>query len=525
MGIQPVVAGLMAFGMLLTFSASVSAETRSLKLYNTHTKERAAIVFKKNGRYVSSGLRKLNTFLRDWRRNEPTKMDPELFDLVWEVYQTARTSEHIHVVSGYRSLKTNNMLRNRSRGVAKNSQHTKGRAMDFYIPGVKTSKLRAIGLRQHVGGVGYYPRSNSPFVHLDTGSIRHWPRMSRHELAKVFPRGRTIHVPTDGKKMAGYNRIMAEVKRKGSTMSGTSALASSRSNNSRDSGSRTGNTSSNNGGGFFNTLFSNKNSGTKPQTSRESDPGQRVDLTTPTLTVPRAKTAYADVPTQSDFTLPPATTTGLTAKVSTPDTQLPHTAAVNLTPPSKPTTTGTIEALPATTQLAALISTWPRTKPASIPQLAAYQDPSAPPLARNAHEGIAAIDSATTNQPQTSTKPLQTAELTDQAYNPVNEPSSTPKARESSQALGAVSTLQDPLAYFTAKPVASSLVMHSNEDISRNKRLAYLYHPNQNFLEQLVTSVNSVVQNDFSSRPFSGVSSTNFTGAAIEWLETARSGS
>ena len=204
--------------------APASAETRTLKLYNTHTHERVSITFKKNGRYLSSGLRELNRFLRDWRRNEITKMDPKLFDLVWEVYQKAGTSKPIHVVSGYRSPATNNMLRRRSRGVAKTSQHTRGRAMDFFIPGVNVAELRALGLRQEVGGVGYYPTSRTPFVHMDTGSVRHWPRMTRSQLAKVFPRGDTIHVPTDGKKMPRYAEALA--RRNGGGSSRTTVVAS-----------------------------------------------------------------------------------------------------------------------------------------------------------------------------------------------------------------------------------------------------------------------------------------------------------
>jgi uncharacterized protein YcbK (DUF882 family) len=118
-----------------------SAETRSLKLYYIHTKERAEIVFKRNGRYDQAGLRKLNRFLRDWRRNEPTKMDPRLFDLVWEVYKQTNARDYIHVVSAYRSPATNDMLRRTRGGQAKKSQHMTGKAMDFYIPGVKGFKV------------------------------------------------------------------------------------------------------------------------------------------------------------------------------------------------------------------------------------------------------------------------------------------------------------------------------------------------------------------------------------------------
>ena len=191
-------------------AAQASAETRTLRMYFTHTKESATITFKKNGRYVKSGLRKANRFLRDWRRKEPTRMDPELLDLVWEVYQKSGSRKPIHVISAYRSPRTNKMLRRRGRGVARKSQHTLGKALDFFLPDVKVSKLRALGLKQHRGGVGYYRGS---FVHLDTGRVRHWPRMSRRQLARVFPRGRTIHVPSNGKPLRGYKTAMANLKR------------------------------------------------------------------------------------------------------------------------------------------------------------------------------------------------------------------------------------------------------------------------------------------------------------------------
>ncbi len=209
------VAGMAAGALVLSAALAGAAEasTRSLKLYNTHTGERAEITFKKNGRFVAGGLRELNQFLRDWRRNEPTKMDPELFDLIWDVYQKSGSKDYIHVVSAYRSPATNNMLRSRSRGVAKFSQHMRGKAMDFFLPDVNISTLRKIGLRKQVGGVGYYPKSNSPFVHMDTGSVRHWPRMTRKQLASVFPDGMTVHVPSDGKPMPRYKQAQAALQR------------------------------------------------------------------------------------------------------------------------------------------------------------------------------------------------------------------------------------------------------------------------------------------------------------------------
>jgi hypothetical protein len=102
------------------------------------------------------------------------------------VYQELGAKEPIQIVCGYRSPVTNAMLRRRSKGVAQFSQHMLGKAIDFYIPGVPLEQLRYAGLRMQRGGVGFYPTSGSPFVHLDTGSVRHWPRMSSEQLARVL---------------------------------------------------------------------------------------------------------------------------------------------------------------------------------------------------------------------------------------------------------------------------------------------------------------------------------------------------
>ncbi len=239
---------LLAMATTLSFMLTplaAKAETRSLKLYYVHTGEKAEIVFKRDGKYDQAGLKRLNVFLRDWRRNEPTNMDPRLFDLIWSVYRNSGSREYINVVSAYRSPATNNMLRSRSpdSGVAKNSQHTLGHAMDFYLPDVNLAKLRAIGLKQQVGGVGYYPRSGSPFVHMDVGNVRHWPRMSRSELMALFPDGKTMYIPSDGKPLAGYDQAKAEwLARRGAPVVYASATTSTQKR------------------GFFSSLFGRKNS-------------------------------------------------------------------------------------------------------------------------------------------------------------------------------------------------------------------------------------------------------------------------
>lgn len=207
-----VLAGSLAIGAAMA-AATAATDTRTLDLYNNHTKERLTITFKKNGRYIPSALAELNRFLRDWRRNESITMDPRLFDTVWELHQRSGSRQPIHVVCGYRSLATNNLLRSRSSAVAKHSQHTLGKAMDLNIPDVSVDKLRAIGVQMQNGGVGWYPSANSPFVHIDVGNVRAWPRLSRTQLVSLFPDGKTAHIPADGKPLPGYKEALAEIQR------------------------------------------------------------------------------------------------------------------------------------------------------------------------------------------------------------------------------------------------------------------------------------------------------------------------
>jgi len=196
--------------------SQAGGETRSLKIYYVHTGEKAVITYKRNGKFDPDGLEKLNRILRDWRKNQPTKMNPRLFDLIWEAYRESGSHEFIYVICGFRSPGTNEMLRTRSAhtGVAKKSQHMLGNAMDFYLPDVKLSKLREIGMKLQVGGVGYYPTSGSPFVHMDVGGVRAWPRMDRQDLVRLFPNGKTMHIPADGRPLPGYQEAVADYKRR-----------------------------------------------------------------------------------------------------------------------------------------------------------------------------------------------------------------------------------------------------------------------------------------------------------------------
>jgi uncharacterized protein YcbK (DUF882 family) len=170
-------------------NAIAQGETRTISLHHIHTDEELTVTYKVNGRYDEEALRKINNLLRDWRESKSIAMDPHLIDLLWEVHREAGAKEPIWIVCGYRSPETNSMLRRRSSGVAQFSQHMLGKAIDFYIPGVSLEQLREAGLRAQRGGVGFYPTSGSPFVHMDTGSVRHWPRMPEPQLASVLAKG------------------------------------------------------------------------------------------------------------------------------------------------------------------------------------------------------------------------------------------------------------------------------------------------------------------------------------------------
>ncbi|MCW5697261.1 MAG: DUF882 domain-containing protein [Bauldia sp.] len=195
-----------------------AAADRTLSFHNLHTGEDLTVTYKRNGQYVPEAMRQINHILRDWRRNEAIEMDPRLIDLVWEVVQ--RTGGHgvVQIVCGYRAPETNTMLRSNSSGVAENSQHMRGNALDFYLSGVDLATLRATGLQMQVGGVGYYPTSGWPFVHLDTGSVRMWPRMTTAQLQQVFPDGRSLYIPDNGRALPGYAEAQRAYEARGTTV-------------------------------------------------------------------------------------------------------------------------------------------------------------------------------------------------------------------------------------------------------------------------------------------------------------------
>lgn len=214
--------GTAVLGLVMVFCISHDSHAgpsneRKIWLYNIHTKETVEIVYKRDGKYVPEALEKLNHFMRDWRRNVSTKMDPQLFDIISDIHEELGSKKPVHLISGHRSEKTNSNLRKTRGGQAKKSKHITGQAADIHFPDVSVKQLRNSALVRERGGVGYYPTSAIPFVHVDTGRVRHWPRLPRQELAILFPEGGSKHVPSDGKTLTrkDFQVALANLQKKG----------------------------------------------------------------------------------------------------------------------------------------------------------------------------------------------------------------------------------------------------------------------------------------------------------------------
>ncbi len=164
-----------ALGLAPPVIAGVEAEAR-LQLFNTHTQEFLDVIYRRGDRYDRGALNQIDFLMRDHRENESIEMDVALIDLMHDLYISSGAKSPFRVLSGYRTAKTNAMLRNKSAGknVAKNSYHLYGQAADLFVPEMSAAQLAGFAEKLHAGGVGTYSRIG--FVHVDTGPERHWGR-------------------------------------------------------------------------------------------------------------------------------------------------------------------------------------------------------------------------------------------------------------------------------------------------------------------------------------------------------------
>lgn len=148
-------------------------DARTLAFDHTHTGERISLVYAVGERFVPEALTTLNGFLRDHYSGKVGMIDPQLFDLLFQVRRELGTDQPFQVISGYRSPATNSRLRNtRGGGVARHSLHMDGKAIDIRLAGVPLADVRDAAKSLQGGGVGFY--ESDQFVHIDTGRVRYW---------------------------------------------------------------------------------------------------------------------------------------------------------------------------------------------------------------------------------------------------------------------------------------------------------------------------------------------------------------
>lgn len=497
-----------------TQDAIANGDTRSLYMRHLHTGETINITYKRNGSYDSAALKKIDWFMRDWRQNQAVRMDPRTLDTLWLVYRQVGASQPINIVCGYRSPGTNGMLRRRSRGVAKFSQHTLGKAIDYFIPGVSLSKLRVAGLRLQRGGVGYYPSSGSPFVHMDSGGVRMWPRMSRSELASVFPDGKTVLVPSDGRPMPGYQLAMNEIRRNGGSAGG---------------GAGEDDVAETSGGGFFAALF-----------------GSRSNTTT---SAPPVEVAQAYAPTTRSSARIPAVAPQPAAQVAPPAMQQmamadelatsPRRMAPVPLPERRPNDIDAAQAADAATAQLASADTGPRMiwqtgangaggeVAANVP-LPPLRPGTAAEESQAAPVQLASLDAppaVPATRPVLDPKPPVFADLSQGSEGFMKRSAN----RQSQRALG----FADPAPVTnTARPPRPALIATRFEkqnfaslsapvSAARNKQQATLVKPDLRTTASLIAAPSKTVVVRFGVAAYQDLRADKFTGAAVKPLRVA----
>jgi len=163
--------GLLTSGSAL-FAGSALKEKKVLAFYNYYTRESCHVVYNIGENYIPRSLAVIDYILRDRRTGEIKPIDTNLLDLLYNLKTRLNSDSPFFIVSGYRSEKTNNLLRRKNRRVAKNSLHLQGQAVDLYMPTCRLSKLRQAAVELKGGGIGYYPTHR--FIHIDVGPVRYW---------------------------------------------------------------------------------------------------------------------------------------------------------------------------------------------------------------------------------------------------------------------------------------------------------------------------------------------------------------
>lgn len=176
-----------ALGLIVGASACIAAgpalaapspirgagDIRRIHLSNPRTGETVNTVYWIEGEYIPEAKAEIDFILRDWRENTMIDYDARAIDILAATWRLLETREPVSVVSGYRSPVTNALLRRKNRGVASDSYHTKGMAIDLQMKSRSPVAIRRIARKLGAGGVGGYRN----FTHIDSGPVRDWGRV------------------------------------------------------------------------------------------------------------------------------------------------------------------------------------------------------------------------------------------------------------------------------------------------------------------------------------------------------------
>jgi uncharacterized protein YcbK (DUF882 family) len=172
LGLMSAAASIIPYNSMAAVRDIFSDNKRTLCLYNLHSKEYIQAVYWEDGKYVPDALDDINYMLRDHYCGAVRAIDKKLINLLFAIQQKLDTDEPYHIISGYRTAKTNAYLRRNNKRAAKRSLHIYGKAVDLRLPGSRLKEVRRAAYKLRAGGIGYYPKSDS--LHLDVGGVRYW---------------------------------------------------------------------------------------------------------------------------------------------------------------------------------------------------------------------------------------------------------------------------------------------------------------------------------------------------------------
>ncbi|AEM40422.1 Twin-arginine translocation pathway signal [Ketogulonicigenium vulgare] len=162
------------FSKAAGFLRGGAGDIRRIRMYSGRTGEQLDTIYWIDGQYVPEAVREVTYFMRDWRNNEMIGIDTRTIDILTATHRLVDVNRPYMLLSGFRSPQTNAMLRATSSGVARDSLHMRGQAVDVRLEGRSVSQVASAAERCSAGGVGRYSGSN--FVHMDCGAVRQWGR-------------------------------------------------------------------------------------------------------------------------------------------------------------------------------------------------------------------------------------------------------------------------------------------------------------------------------------------------------------